>query len=163
MMITNNPKQGDKTTELLRAAFGHRALWLYLLVEAAKKRGVDPEFAREAVFQCGCIQAQALPDVDDPKEFGRAFVKPENARVFDMETHEEEDAFVMDFHYCPLVAAWQKMTGDETYIAWLCDIAMAGDRGIADRYKGKFEISLGPRIAYGDRSCQIRFTRCKKD
>ena len=62
----------------------------------------------------------------------------------------------IDFHYCPLVAAWTKLTGDDEKIALLCDIAMDGDRGIASQFPS-FEFELGKTIAKGDGICEVRF------
>jgi len=158
-MIHNVPKADDRQTQLLRAAFKMRAQWLWYFTDEARKRGWDPEFAREAIFRCGCMQARSLPDTDDPVVFGNAFVQPENARVFDMETRSSKGVFEMDFHYCPLVAAWQELGASEEEIAWLCDVAMTGDRGLAERYREHFRYELGPRIAYGDDLCVLRFIK----
>jgi len=161
-MIKNNPKADDRTTQLLRGAFSMRAQWMYYFIEEARKRGLDPEFARDAIFKCGCMQAEALPDTDDPVVFGNSFVKPENAKVFDMVTKSEDGVFEMDFHYCPLVAAWQALGCDDEYVAWLCDVAMTGDKGLAEKYKDSFTYELGPRIAYGDDLCVLRFIKNEK-
>jgi len=42
-----------------------------------------------------------------------------------------DDQLDIDFHYCPLVAAWQSHGVTDEQIAKLCDISMQGDRGIA--------------------------------
>ena len=63
----------------------------------------------------------------------------------------------IDFGYCPLVAAWQKLGCTDEEIERLCDIAMEGDRGIAESFGGKME--LGGTIAKGDKKCQIRFIK----
>ena len=161
-MIKNTPKSDDRVTQLLRAAFGMRAQWMYFFIEEAKANGWDPEFARKAVFKCGCYQAQSLIDTDDPVVFGNSFVKPENAKVFDMEIKSEDGIFEMVFNYCPLVAAWQALGADDEYIAWLCDVAMTGDAGLAEKYKEHFTYELGPRIAYGDDVCVLRFIKNDK-
>ena len=161
-MIKNTPKADDRVTQLLRAAFSMRAQWMYYFIEEAKANGCDPEFARKAVFKCGCMQAKSLPDTDDPVEFGNAFVKPENAKVFDMITKSEDGVFEMNFHYCPLVAAWQALGADDEYVAWLCDVAMTGDAGIVEKYKKHFTYELGSRIAYGDDKCVLRLIKNEK-
>ena len=63
----------------------------------------------------------------------------------------------IDFGYCPLVAAWQKLGCSDEQIERLCDIAMEGDRGIARSFGGKLE--LGETIAEGHNKCQLRFIK----
>lgn len=66
----------------------------------------------------------------------------------------------MDFHYCPLVEAWQKLGCSDEEIEVLCDIAMNGDRGIASVFDD-FKFSLGKTIAQGHNCCEIRFNKKK--
>jgi hypothetical protein len=68
----------------------------------------------------------------------------------------DEERYHLDFHYCPLVSAWKKLGATSEEIEQLCDIAMDGDRGIAEQFPN-FEFSLGETIAAGDPICQIRF------
>ena len=66
-----------------------------------------------------------------------------------------ETALAVDFHYCPLVNAWQSQNCADADIEKLCDIAMCGDRGIAETYGAK--IDLLKTIARGDPICELRF------
>lgn len=50
--------------------------------------------------------------------------------IFQMDTCCTDSQMDITFHYCPLVAAWRKLTEDEELIAEMCEIAMDGDRGI---------------------------------
>ena len=78
--------------------------------------------------------------------------------VFEMKILESTDhKLSIDFGYCPLVAAWQKLGCNDEEMVRLCDIAMEGDRGIAESFGGKME--LGGTIAGGDKKCEIRFTK----
>lgn len=80
-------------------------------------------------------------------------------QLFDMEIVESTDErFVVDFHYCPLLAAWQTFTSDEKTLAEVCDIAMDGDRGIADTLPD-YEFTLESTLAGGARVCRLVFTR----
>ena len=72
----------------------------------------------------------------------------------------DEDGYHLDFHYCPLVAAWKKLGASPEDIEHLCDIAMDGDRGVAGDFDD-FEFTLGHTIAAGDEVCQIRFDKRK--
>ena len=44
----------------------------------------------------------------------------------------DHDNLKVEFNYCALVNAWKKLGFDDEKIALLCDIAMEGDRGIAE-------------------------------
>jgi hypothetical protein len=78
--------------------------------------------------------------------------------IFEMKILEStDDKLSVDFHYCPLVAAWQKLGCTDEEIARLCDIAMEGDRGIAERFGGRLE--LGDTIANGHSTCQVKFLK----
>ena len=78
--------------------------------------------------------------------------------VFDMKILRcTDDNLDIDFHYCPLVKAWQKQGGSDEEIKRLCDHAMCGDRGIAESFGCKLD--LPKTIAGGDGVCQIRFVR----
>ena len=68
------------------------------------------------------------------------------------------ERFVVDFHFCPLLAAWQNLTSDEKELAEVCDIAMDGDRGIADTLPD-YEFTLESTIAGGDKVCRLAFSK----
>ncbi|MBR2789741.1 MAG: L-2-amino-thiazoline-4-carboxylic acid hydrolase, partial [Eggerthellaceae bacterium] len=79
-------------------------------------------------------------------------------RVFEMDILRcDDDHLDIDFHYCPLVKAWQKQGCTDEEIAELCDHAMCGDRGIAESFGA--DLSLPQTIAKGADTCQIRFHR----
>ena len=155
-MITNNPTiTGDKSTDDLRAAIEHRATWFYLLIEAAKKRGLDASFAREAVFNCGCFHGDnKYPRTNDIKTFAAAFANENVVKIFEMDVKTTDESLDIEFHYCPLVEAWKKLGVSYQDMALLCDIAMDGDRGIISRYDD-FEFKLGKTIAQGADVCEV--------
>ena len=68
-----------------------------------------------------------------------------------------EAAMYLDFHYCPLVKAWQKAGCSDEEIAQLCDIAMCGDHGIGARFDSVLE--LPKCIAKGDDVCALRYKK----
>lgn len=51
-----------------------------------------------------------------------------------------DDKLFLDFHYCPLVKAWQKAGCTDAEIARLCDIAMCGDHGIGKCFDARLEL-----------------------
>lgn len=160
-MIKNVPTINEKHTEDLRQAFEHRATWFYFLIEEAEKRGIDAQFAWDAIRQCGCFHGDnKFPKTSDIKEFAEAFATEQVKKVFEMDVKTTDEELNIEFHYCPLVSAWQKLTGDELKIAKLCDIAMEGDRGIISRFDD-FTFELGNTIAKGDSACQISIKKVK--
>ena len=159
-MITNKPTRSDPRTDLLRSAIEHRATWFALLVEEAKKRGLDDSFASEAILRCGAFHGNnKFPRTDDLPEFARAFANEDVVNCFEMDVVRSDDTSLdIDFHYCPLVQAWTKLGVPEADIPRLCDIAMDGDRGIISAYP-RFRFRLGDTIAKGGPRCEIRISK----
>lgn len=161
-VIKNNPAYKNKLIKAVRGTLGHRAAWLYLLVDEAGKSGVDYEkFAKAAISRCGCFQGKQLSDQAGTKSLKGLKKKLFNlpARlVFEMKILLcTDDNLDIDFYYCPLVGAWQEYGCSDDQIAELCDIAMEGDRGIAKSFG--CELELGETIAKGGNRCEIRFKR----
>ena len=153
---------GDRHIDDMRSAFEHRGLWFALLIDEARKKGLDISFAREAIMRCGCFHAHTkYPDSNKIRDFAEAFLNDNVVKIFEMEpVNVDDDEMRVNFHYCPLVAAWQKIGFSEEDIALLCDIAMDGDRGIVKEYPD-FEFHLGKTIAKGDGICEVLVTRKK--
>ena len=60
-IVKNDPKYKNGLLQAVRAQLEHRAFWLYLLCDEAKKRGLDPkDFASAAVKRCGLSQGEDL-------------------------------------------------------------------------------------------------------
>ena len=89
--------------------------------------------------------------------FHKEFINDNVKGVFQMEDTCEDGKLSVDFHYCPLVAAWKKLGATDEECAVLCDIAMDGDRGICE--KMNFDFYLGKTIAKGDDICEVRITK----
>jgi hypothetical protein len=164
--IQNEPTIDEQIVVEVRDAIEHRATWMYLLMDEARKQGLDwDEFARNAISRTGCIHGakfrEMLEDKDSMEEFASVFAVGTGRKVFEMEVLEEdEEKYYLDFHYCPLVKAWQKLGLPDDEIEHLCDIAMDGDRGIGSQFPA-FEFTLGETIAQGHPVCQIRFDKKK--
>ena len=59
--IVNEARIKNKLIVKIRELLEHRAFWLYLLVDEAEKRGLDPEeFASAAITRCGISQGTDL-------------------------------------------------------------------------------------------------------
>ena len=160
--VKNDPKYKNALLQAIRAQLEHRAFWLYLLCDEAKKRGLDPrDFGSAAVKRCGLSQGADLVKkgkTDSLKGLRKTlFTKPAQL-VFEMKILRcTDDHLDIDFHYCPLVKAWQRQGCSDEEICTLCDHAMCGDRGIAESFGCRLE--LPKTIAKGDGVCQIRFVR----
>lgn len=144
----------------VREQLEHRAMWLAVLADEAEKHGLSPEeYAGEAIYRCGCIQGEKLSGGSKSfktlkKNLFGFFAK----KVFEMKIIEcEDDKLSIDFHYCPLVKAWQKMGYDDEKISKLCRFAMCGDSGIISQFSG--ELNLKQTLAEGNSHCEIRFVK----
>ena len=161
-IVKNEPKRKNKLLQAVRAQLEHRAFWLYLLCDEAKKRGLDPrDFASDAVRRCGLSQGEGLVEkgkTDSLKGLKKTLFTAAAKLVFEMDILEStDDTLYIDFHYCPLVKAWQKAGCTDEEIAMLCDIAMCGDHGIGECYGSILE--LPKCIAKGDDVCSLRYKK----
>ena len=145
----------------VREQLEHRALWMYLLVDEAKKRGLDDSFAEDAIRRCGHIHGAehiAKSGTTSLKGLKKVLFTKAAQIVFEMKIVEcTDDKLSIDFHYCPLVKAWQKQGCSDEEISRLCDLAMCGDRGIGEAHG--VELDLPKTIARGDDCCDIRYIR----
>ena len=173
MVIKNTAVKNGFLARNLRNFFEHRALWMYFLLDEARKNGARPEsFAPAAIRRCGIyhgMRALTGEDAAIQKVSGkggscrllRKKLFPSIGKIiFEMKFLKlDDDAFDVDFHYCPLVNAWQKQGCPDEEIDKLCDWAMEGDRGIAEAFG--CDLDLPKTIAKGDGVCQIRIKRKK--
>lgn len=166
MAFKNQATIHDQKVEELRKAIEHRATWLYLLIDEARKKGFKEweDLARRAVFRCGVFHGKTrFTETDDLKKFATEFANDTVRRIFEMDIVElSEDRFVVEFHYCPLVAAWSRFTQDEKEISTLCDVAMEGDRGIISTFPG-FAMELEKTIASGHEVCRLVILKKKSE
>ena len=160
--IGNKPKRNNFLIRAIRGTLEHRATWLYLLLKEAEKKGVQwEEIGPAAARACGHIHGKELVHLGGTSSLKglkkKLFTKPAQI-VFEMKVLEStDDRLIIDFGYCPLVAAWQKLGCTDEEISRLCDIAMEGDQGIAESFGGKLD--LGETIANGHNRCQVRFVK----
>jgi len=160
--ISNVPKRNNFIVKAIRGTLEHRAEWLCLLLKEVKKKGVAwEEVGSPAIRRCGSMHGKALVAAGGTRSLRglkkMLFTRPAQM-IFEMKILKSTDnALWIDFGYCPLVAAWQKLGCSDDEIARLCDIAMEGDRGIARSFGGKLE--LGDTIANGNSKCQLRFQK----
>lgn len=147
----------------IRELLEHRALWLYLLTDEAAKAGADPAaFAPAAVKRCGLFQGAELVakggGTNSLKSLKKGLFGKPAQMVFEMDVKDvQDDRFELEFHYCPLVKAWQKQGCTDEEISNLCDWAMCGDRGIGEAYG--CDLDLPKTIARGDDVCHLIYHR----
>ena len=163
MEYKNTPKIVNPVVDGLREICARRASTMSYMIDEAKKRGIDDQFAWDAVYRYGQELGQEMfreiKDPTDMLEFAQHFGTGHHTDIYEMERVAcDEDRLYIDFHYCPLVAAWQKLGLPESEMPELCDIAMDGDRGIISTFP-KFSFELGETIAKGDDVCQIRIEK----
>jgi len=61
MAIKNEPKIKNPLIVAIREQLEHRALWMYLLCDEAKKKGLDATtYAPDAIKRCGLYQGANL-------------------------------------------------------------------------------------------------------
>lgn len=159
-IVKNEAKIKNPIIAAVREQLEHRAHWLYLLCDEAGKRGLDwTDFGSAAVSRCGLSQGANLVKKGRTKSLKglkkTLFTIPAQM-VFEMKIVEStDDKLSIDFHYCPLVKAWQKAGCTDEEIARLCDIAMCGDHNIGKCYDAKLD--LPKCIAKGDDICALRY------
>lgn len=165
--IVNEAKIRFPLIVAIREQLEHRALWMYLLCDEAAKKGLNAEeYAPAAIRRCGLYQGANLRRKAGGGESLRGLKKTLFSKfaqwVFEMDIKRcDEDHLDIDFHYCPLVKAWQKQGCSDEEIAKLCDHAMCGDRGIAESFGAVLD--LQSTIAKGSDLCRIRFKREERE
>ena len=163
MSVKNEAKYKNPLLKAIREQLEHRALWMYLLCDEAAKKGLKAEdYAPAAIRRCGLYQGANLVEKGGMgkslKGLKKALFGKAAQLVFEMKILKcTDDNLDIDFHYCPLVKAWQKQGCSDEEIRVLCDHAMCGDRGIAESFG--CQLDLPKTIAKGDGVCQIRFVR----
>jgi hypothetical protein len=159
----NKANPTDEITEVNRAQIEHRATWMALIYDEMKKAGIDGEpIIRKAIKRCGLAHGAGFKKKcagsGDCSEFRKVFPGDLGIKSFNMDSvSADKDNLTVDFHYCALVSAWQKLGFDDRTCGLLCDMAMDGDRGIAEAMGLKLELS--DTIAKGCPTCKLHFRK----
>ena len=167
MPNSNNAQTSiDDMATVNRKQIEHRAMWMALIYDEMVKAGIDGEAViRRAIKRCGQIHGEGIKercgDSGNIEDFKKAFLNDVGMKTFEMQLVDgdasNKAALSIDFHYCALVSAWKKLGLDDKTCALLCDMAMDGDRGIAEVMGLQFD--LGRTIAQGCPDCQLRFSK----
>lgn len=160
-MFNMKKKYHDELTEIVRSGIEQRAIWLYEFLKQAKEMGLDyEEYGRKVMLECGCKKAKTqFKPTESIEEFAKDYISESGQKAFDGKlTKCDETGLVIESTYCPLLAAWEKLTDDKEFIKELCDIAMDGDRGILSCYD-KFDFEVKNAIPFGDEYCSVAVTK----
>lgn len=163
--IENKANDVSRPAQVNRSQIEHRATWMALIYDEMLKAGVaDAEaIVRRAIRRCGNFHGEGFrascKDAADLREFKAVFLNDVGMETFSMEPAATRDDLSIDFHYCPLCSAWAKLKLDDERIALLCDMAMDGDRGIAEAMG--LNLELTDKIADGCKACHLRFSAQK--
>jgi len=159
--ITNKSTIDEGKIVLARSCIEHRATWMALTYEEMEKRGLNAEeITRAAVHRCGNMHGlnfrAQCKNPKDLRDFNTVFLTEDGRKNFEMDVvGVDADNIKVEFHYCPLVSAWKKLGLSDERIALLCDIAMDGDRGIAESMG--IVLDLTDTIAKGCKVCKLHF------
>lgn len=156
-MLEVKKEPREKEIEVMRALIRDRGSYLYCLVDAAQRAGVDWEgIARAGMTRFGCLKYQAkFTEIKGLDDFLAAYLTPETKKIFDSDLIErDEDHAVIKAGYCPLMHAWVECGGDDAQVAKLCDIAMDADRTQVNSIPA-LRFSLRKSLAEGDAQCEF--------
>jgi len=160
-IIKNAANPVDEVAEANRNQIEFRGTWLGLIYDEMKNAGLDAEaILRRATKRCGNIRGENLKkkcaDPNDCEEFMKIFPSALGLRTFNINPiNADKDNMRATFNYCPLVTAWQKLGFDDDTCNLLCDIAMDGDRGIAEAMG--YKLNIESTIAQGCPGCKLHF------
>ena len=145
----------------IRELLEHRALWLYYIYNESKNNKIDIAYCIErGITRCGIYQGTNLIKKNKIRNLTglkKALFGFFARKVFEIRIiTSTQEKLHLNFHYCPLVKAWQKQNCTDDEIATLCDYAMCGDRGIAEAYNA--DIAIGKTIAHKNDYCDITYT-----
>ena len=153
----------DEKVNIQRGAIGHRSTWTGLTYKYAVEEGKAEEveaIIRKAISETGRVQGSEIRERCEKPESCESFFNtmftPTLQKSFEVEVKEKnDDVLDVEFHHCPLLKAWQDLGFDDALCAKLCDMAMDGDRGIADQMGLTLDITK--TIAAGDGCCHLHF------
>lgn len=143
----------------VRGANGTRAQWFHLMLEEAKKHGIDPdEFCKATIYAFGVERGKKYGVCNgNPGKMARMLFNSNGQDVFEMELAEETDERgVLKFHHCPLAATWKSMGLPAEDVAELCRLACYSDYARADSAGVNLDFPF--QIGQGDDHCELVFT-----
>ena len=161
--IKNNPHvTDDPFVNVRRAAIEHRGKWAAAFYQEAKEQGIDLEpIMRSAIRKVGLKAGEKEKKDFEGKElnaetYAKYFTGKAYSDTFEKKlVSANEDEAVVTLNYCALLKAWQDMGMSDEECAMMCEIAMEGDRGIAEGVGLDFD--LEGSLADGCECCTLRY------
>ena len=146
-------------TDAIRAAIKDRALWFYLLLEAAREDGGNSdEIAKKAIFKYGKIKGARIGDCQSPRDFFNGIVTKNSSLAFAMEeVSVTADEGIYRFHACALCEAWRELGCNQEEIGHLCKLAMEGDFGLVSSFP--LDLKFNSTIGDGAKFCEMVVTK----
>lgn len=144
----------------VRAANGTRAQWFHLMLDEAKKHGIDPdEFCKDTIYAFGIERGRKYGVCEgNPGKMAEMLYGSNGQDVFEMELVEHNDERgLLRFHYCPLAATWKSLGLPDDEVAELCRLACYSDHARADC--AGVNLDFDKQIGRGDDVCDLVFTR----
>lgn len=149
----------EEFLEAVRGANGTRAQWFHLMLEEAKRRGVDPdEFCKATIYAFGVERGKKYAVCEgNPGKMAEMLYNSNGQDVFEMELVEKTDERgLLRFHHCPLAATWKSMGLSSEEVEELCRLACYSDYARAD--SANVNLDFDSRIGAGDEVCDLVFT-----
>ncbi|MBQ2657627.1 MAG: L-2-amino-thiazoline-4-carboxylic acid hydrolase [Erysipelotrichaceae bacterium] len=152
----------DALVNVRRAAIEHRGKWAAAIYKEAEAEGIDlAPIMRKAIHKVG-VEAGEKEKKDfegkdlNAETYARYFTGKAQSNTFEKKlVSANEDEAVVTLNYCALLKAWQKMGLSDEECALMCDIAMEGDRGIAEGLGLDFD--LEGSLADGCECCTLHY------
>lgn len=150
----------EELVQAVRGAIQDRATWFYLLLEAAKEEGIDPDkIAKKAITEYGKIKSKNFKAVNGAGDFTSQLASGVTKCAFDMEIVTTEDKKgELKFSHCALVEAWKKLGCSSDEIVKLCHMANYGDYGMINSFEG-LELEFPKMLSKGDECCHMIVTK----
>lgn len=149
----------------VRGANGTRAQWFHLMLDEAKKHGIDPdEFCKATIYAFGVERGRKYGVCEgNPGKMAEMLYGSNGQDVFEMELVENTaERGHLRFHFCPLADTWKKMGLPAEEVAELCRLACYSDFASAD--SANVDLNFDHQIGQGDETCDLIFTpRSEKD
>ncbi|UTD06786.1 L-2-amino-thiazoline-4-carboxylic acid hydrolase [Treponema denticola] len=166
MVITNVKQKSSPALDGQRNICQRRAATISNMIKCAAERGLDKQFARDAIYKYGqdiaANMKKSLKKDFTIDEFLEVFASQPHFDIYEMEVVKKtEDMFLIHFHYCPYVEEWTKQGYCDDELSELCDITMEGDKAIGDCFPN-LRFTLGKTIAQGHCVCELLFEKIKE-
>ncbi len=163
MGIKNVKRKSSPALDGQRNICQRRAATISNMIKCACKRGIDKQFARDAIYEYGQDIAKEMKknlkadfSID---EFLEVFAAQPHFDIYEMEViKKNKEMFLIHFNYCPYVEEWIKQGYKGEELEELCDITMEGDKAIGKSFSN-LKFTLGKTIAQGHCVCELLFEK----